>query len=326
MFIFCCNSYPYITIDTSAWVDSIPSTPKTVTISFYRDTADAIIALGASSFTSTSNVTIAACMANLAIQLNAAAAAHPTKNPQGLPIAIWNAGILTIHVFPCATPYNDNTPAAYCGEGLSTFTTSADEVLVLPAFNSAYISPLPVPIPCYGPPTIQGNPFACTKQQSSVTIVFPGGIPLTYTLTIPNGWTLVSKVTAAYDTLIVTVIPNDDNGVISVSYLNSVGNTYTATFQWVNDCYISKCASKLMLSRFCNDEDPCCIHCSEVKKKELEIERDNMNKCIALLNSYSMAKQKYYMECLTSDLTNLLIISHEIKKTLIRCSLCPEIQ
>lgn len=326
MFTLCCSKWAVIQVDTHQWLDSCPDTPKTITISFYLNHADAIAALGAYSFTSTSNTSFVACLNNLVVQINAAALAHAGSNPEGTSPASFVGGVFYMTSFPVATPYACDAPACNCGETLAVWVTCNQECLNIPdPFSNGAGASDAVLIPCYGPPTIEGNPFVCTGNQNSVTIVFPGGIPPTYTLTIPTGWTLVSTVVAAYDTLLVTVIPDSTSGIITVSYLNSILQTYTATFQLVNDCFIGNCASNMLLSRFCNDIDPCCISCNEYEVAERKIERDNMNKAVALINTYSLAKQAYFINCLSSDLVYILMLVCEIKSILIRCEICPEI-
>ena len=156
------------------------------------------------------------------------------------------------------------------------------------------------------------------------TVTFPLGIPDNYTVTPPVGWTLVSTTVSSSTTLQVTLLPNSSSGILTVTDTN--GSTgYSASITLINDCFIGDCASKMLLSQFCHDIDPCCIECNDYKKKEREIDQKMYNKALALITTYSLAKQNYFIGCNPSDLTNILSLLQVIQSILIRCNICPEI-
>ena len=82
----------------------------------------------------------------------------------------------------------------------------------------------------------------------------------------------------------------------------------------------------MLLSQFCHDIDPCCTQCDDYKKKEREIEQNNMNKAISLLTMYSLAKENYFLNCLTSNLPAILTLLNQISEILTRCQICPEVE
>lgn len=313
----CCSQFAKAFLDASQWINNTGN-PVTLTITFGNH-VDAVAALGAYSFTSTANLTIAACFANLVSQINAAAAANPSGNPEGPNPASYIGGIFSMVSFP--TP-NDATPCGNTTNYLYGFQVTCNNI----SFdnNTANFINGGQVINCIGPPSITGNPFVCEGQQTTFTVTFPLGIPQDYTITPPAGWTLVSTVVSGPNTLLVNLIPNSQSGVLTVSDTNGV-SSYSTSLMLINDCFIADCASKMLLSQFCHDQDPCCTECNDLKKKEKEIEAKMMNKAIGLLTSYSLAKQNYFITCNNSDLNNILNILNQIKSILIRCGICPQI-
>lgn len=319
----CCSAFGVATIDTTAWTVADTGCSTFELRITFSDSADASIALGVSIFTSSAHATIALCMADLVAQINAAATARPSKNPQGLTPASFNSGVFSMVTFP--TP-NYPTYSDQCGSNtFITITNPTGSCVTFSPTNQALFLGSGSVVPCFGPPSITGSPFICTGQQFSLLVTFPGGIPSSYQLVFPQAWQLVGKSVQSLDTLLLTFIPDSNGGIVSVSYLNSTGAQYVATYQLVNDCFIGQCAAKQLLSSFCNDTDPCCVECNDYEKAEKKIEREMMNKALALLTTYSLQKAVYFQDCLQSDLPALQALLLQIKSILIRCGICPKI-
>jgi len=316
MSLYCCTSYAKVTINTNSWIPALECYFQ-IQIDFQNDPADAIAALGAASFTSTSNTTVAACMANLVSQINAAATANPSGNPQGLTPAAYSGGIFTMLSFP--TPSlpslcGDNLvalivdiPVDYCHDG------------VVPG-NNFFVQGGNI---CYVPPVITSNPFVCNGTQATFNIYFPTGIPANYVITIPNGWTLVSKTAIDGYNVVIVVIPNNKSGIINVSYSTTAYN-YNVNYQTINDCSLANCASKMLLDKFCHDTDPCCRECDDYERNKKEKANEMMNKAIGLITTYSLAKQAYFFNCDSTMLPGIESLLEDINDVLIRCQICPK--
>jgi hypothetical protein len=241
----CCDRYGVARLDTSLW-NNITFNTITLTITFGNH-ADATAALGAYTFTSIANISVAACLANLVSQINAAAAANPGGNPEGISPASLISGTLAITSWP--TP-SDEYP---CG-----ITTNFAYGLLITCNHPSYVN-FPnnlytdfqnggVLINCSPAPAVTGPFFVCTGQQQTVTLSFPDGIPYAYSIIPPTGWTLVGSSISSATTIQVTLIPNSDSGTLVVTYENNNGQQFTVNYPMINDCFISDCASKLMLS------------------------------------------------------------------------------
>lgn len=316
----CCSQFAVACIDTSAWINN-SSGPVTLTITF-GNSVDAIAALGVASFTSTSNISLAACLANLVSQINAAALANASANPEGTSPASIVGAQLCITSWP--TP-NDATP---CGDTTNylngfTITSFSDYVTMTPVNSTDFINGGTI-INCIGTPSIGGSPFVCTGVQCSFTVTFPNGIPGVYTVVPPTGWTLVSVTVSGSGTLIVTLLPDSSSGVLMVTDNNGTTG-YTTSFTLINDCFLADCASKMLLSQFCHDVDICCRDCDDYEKNKKQVQRNMYNKALALITMYSLAKQNYFLSCDPSDLPPILTLLNQIKGILIRCQICPEI-
>jgi hypothetical protein len=317
----CCSNFATASLDTSTWTNN-STTPVTLTITFGNQ-VDATAALGAYTFTSTSNVSLSACLANLVSQINAAAAANPGGNPEGTSPASLIAGQLNIVSWPTA---NDATECGNTTNYLFGFEITCSipgNVTMLPATTANFIGGGNV-INCIGPPSITGNPFVCTNTSCSYTVTFPYGVPANYTVTPPPGWTLVSTVITGTNTIVVTLLPNSSSGTLVVSNNNGVSG-YTTDFVLINDCFVSTCAAEMLLSQFCNDIDPCCITCQGYDKTKKEINQKMYNKAVALVTMYALMKQNYFINCDPLILVSLQNMLQQINSILIRCGICPQI-